>query len=123
MAENPKYQAFLESKAVVAPEHGMDSRSIPMNPALFPHQVDICRWAIRGGNRAIFAAFGLGKTLIQIQILESILASTPGAGRIVCPLGVKAEFVRDARRFFGIDFMYVRTIAPSTWAARRTPSN
>jgi DNA modification methylase len=105
------YQTFLESKAVVAPEHGMESRSMPMNSALFPHQVDICRWAIRGGNRAIFAAFGLGKTLIQIQILESILASTPGAGLIVCPLGVKAEFVRDARRFFNIDFVYVRTDA------------
>jgi hypothetical protein len=105
------YQEFLESKAVIAIERGMDSTGMKMNPVLFPHQVDICRWAIKGGNRAIFAAFGLGKTLIQIQILESLLTVNTGTGLIVCPLGVKGEFVRDARRFFGIEFVYVRTDA------------
>jgi DNA modification methylase len=32
-------------------------------------------------------------------------------GLIVCPLGVKGEFVRDAKDFFGLDFIYVRTNA------------
>jgi len=102
------YADFLASKAVVAHERGrLDT--VDLNVHLFPHQRDICRWAIRGGNRAIFSAFGTGKTFMEIQILESILAVHDGSGLIVCPLGVKAEFVRDAHRFFGIDMMYVRT--------------
>jgi len=32
-----------------------------------------------------------------------------GSGLIVCPLGVKAEFIRDAVKFFGLVISYVRT--------------
>lgn len=102
------YQEFLGSKAVEAIERGY-AGPVNLNPALMPHQAVIAEWAIRGGNRAVFASFGLGKTLIQIQILSSILEAYEGSGLIVCPLGVKAEFVRDAKRFFGLDFVYVRT--------------
>jgi DNA modification methylase len=103
------YLKFLRSKAVTAVDRGLVG-DFELNPRLFPHQRDIAAWAIRGGNRAIFAAFGLGKSLIQIQIQHVILGANPGgSGLIVCPLGVKAEFVRDAREFFGIDYVYVRT--------------
>lgn len=102
------YQEFLESKAVAAIDRGYDG-ALALNPALKPHQAAIAEWAIRGGNRATFASFGLGKTLIQIQILSSILEAHEGSGLIVCPLGVKAEFVRDAKRFFGIGLVYIRT--------------
>ena len=102
------YQSFLESKAVVSKQRGMET-SAKLNPALFEFQKDIARWAIRGGNRAVFASFGLGKTLIQIQILSSIMEKRPGPGLIVCPLGVKGEFHRDGERFFGIVPQYVRT--------------
>lgn len=102
------YQAFLESKVVVAAERG-SQLPVKLNSCLYPHQRDICSWAIRGGNRAIFASWGLGKTLMQVQLLQSVLDSHEGSGLIVCPLGVKAEFVRDAREFFQIEFQYVRT--------------
>lgn len=106
------YQAFLESKAVVAQERGSVISTADLNPKLKPHQRDIAAWAIRGGNRAIFASFGLGKTNIQIQIIERILAADNNiysAGLVICPLGVKAEFVRDAKTFFDIEFVYIRT--------------
>lgn len=106
---NATYQEFIRSKACVALERGGEVLRESLNPNLFEHQKDICLWAIRGGNRAIFASFGLGKTLMQIQICESILNAHDGSALIVCPLGVKAEFVRDARRFFGIEFLYIRT--------------
>ena len=105
------YEEFLRSKIVLAAESGLSVDIANLNPCLKPHQRDIAAWAIKGGNRAVFAAFGLGKTLIQIQILVSILEHFSGAGLIVCPLGVKGEFVRDAKRFFGIDIVYVRTEA------------
>ena len=105
------YQSLLEGKAVVSQQRGMGAPRENLNPNLFEFQKDIALWAIKGGNRAVFASFGLGKTLIQVQILSSILDSRPGPGLIVCPLGVKGEFHRDGERFFGIIPQYVRTAA------------
>lgn len=104
-----KYEDFLRSKVVVAPDRGAAMLADELAGCLKPHQRDIAAWAIRGGNRAVFASFGLGKTNIQVQILKAILEKFGGSGLIVCPLGVKGEFVRDARNFFGIEFVYVRT--------------
>ena len=138
------YQDFLRSKVVIAQDSGIAISPDDLNPKLFPHQRALAAWAIRGGNRAIFASFGLGKTVIQIQILETLLRKQidcatckvplmegrtnadeilipihANAGHelqlpialIVCPLGVKGEFVRDAKTFFNLDFQYVRTNA------------
>ena len=103
------YQDFLRSKMIAAKNSGADVPLESLNPRLFPHQRAIAYWAIRGGNRAIFASFGLGKTVIQIQILQALLNGSNQRGLIVCPLGVKGEFVRDAKEFFGLDFKYIRT--------------
>ncbi|MGH9501693.1 MAG: DNA methyltransferase [Terriglobales bacterium] len=109
LPEVSEYETFLRSKVVLAQERGAEISRASLNPKLFEHQKDIALWAIRGGNRAIFAAFGLGKTLIQVQILKSILGRGDGCGLIVCPLGVKAEFVRDAKKFFRLKLQYVPT--------------
>lgn len=105
------YENFLQSKIITSEQHGFEVNPEDLNPALFPHQRDIAAWAIRGGCRAVFAAFGLGKTLIQIQILKIITVKAGGDGLIICPLGVKQEFVRDAKKFFKIDIAYIRTNA------------
>lgn len=106
------YSDFLQSKVVVSEQNGFDVEPGDLNPALFPHQRDVVAWAIKGGCRAVFASFGLGKTVMQIQIIKTILEKSGGeSGLIVCSLGVKAEFVRDAKRFFELDFRYVRTDA------------
>jgi DNA modification methylase len=108
--KKPTYSEFLASKIVIADERGSESAGLTLRPHLFPHQADLVRWAIRGGNRAIFANFGLGKTDIQLQIVEAILAHEPGCALIVCPLGVKGEFVRAAfERFGGWKLPYIRT--------------
>ncbi len=102
------YENFLKSKAVIALNRGMEPGE--MNPNLKPHARDIAAWAIRGGNRAIFANFGLHKTSIQLQILDSILRKHAGPGLIICPLGMKHEFVREAKnRKFDFSPVYVRT--------------
>jgi hypothetical protein len=67
-----------------------------IHPVLKPHQRAIVQWAVRGGRRGIFASFGLGKTLIQLETLRLILAQKSGAELIVLPLGVRQEFTRDA---------------------------
>src|SRR5512143_2608997 len=112
-----QYQEFLNSKTTVAVERGAEFQRDELNPILLPHQGDLALWAARGGNRAIFASFGLGKTLIQIQLAHMIVNRHPkrrnGRGHSrslqVCPLGVKGEFHRDSLRFFGTEIQYVRS--------------
>lgn len=103
------YQEFILNKARLTPESGFDVDPAAINPMLFPHQRDIVQWACKGGNRAIFAAFGLGKSFMQFETLRLCLAHEgPGArGLIVCPLGVRQEFMSDAAKL-GIEIRFVR---------------
>ena len=89
------YQDFLEAKAPIPAEDGRtDITAGDINPLLFPHQRAIVEWAVRGGRRAIFAAFGLGKSVMQLETLR--LVTPPGRrALIICPLGVRAEFAHD----------------------------
>jgi hypothetical protein len=67
------YEDFLRAKMVAAPERGASIDAADISPILFPHQSAIARWAIQGGRRAIFAAFGSGKTLMQLEIANRLL--------------------------------------------------
>lgn len=55
------YLEFLKTKIELAVESGIDVSKDEINPALKPHQNDAVRWALRGGCRALFESFGLGK--------------------------------------------------------------
>lgn len=90
------YEEFLRSKMVAAPERGISIDPGDINPLLKPHQAAIVRWALRKGNAAIFAAFGLGKTFMQLEIARLIQRAAGGKFLIVAPLGVRQEFRRDA---------------------------
>ena len=89
------YKEFLESKVVVAEKYGIDTSELIFSDILFPHQVDLVRFALDGGRRAIFASFGLGKTFIQLEIAKQLIKLTGKPFLIVCPLGVSGEFKRD----------------------------
>lgn len=99
------YEEFVAAKTAVSQEWGVPVEPGEIHPTLKPHQRDIVEWAARGGRRAIFASFGLGKTVIQLEILRLVLQG--GYGLIVCPLGVRQEFARDAR-MLGIETTFVR---------------
>ena len=76
----------------------MELRPQDVNPLLKPHQIASVLWAARGGRRGIFAAFGLGKTFMQLEIMRLILERQEGYGLIVAALGVRTEFHRDAAK-------------------------
>ncbi|MFJ9451481.1 DNA methyltransferase [Herbaspirillum sp. NPDC101397] len=90
------YQAFLQGKVIRPESIGFDVADADINPILKPHQRAIVRWALKGGRRAIFAAFGLGKSIIQLEIVRLAIAYGGGMGLLVIPLGVRQEFMRDA---------------------------
>lgn len=124
------YDAFLRGKIPVAevcgfpislddvPTHLADGRPIK------EHQRHIVAWAVRGGRRALFEAFGLGKSIQQLLIVSIILKQLRAAagddsagdvggddiplGLIVAPLGVRREFMHDAA-LLGLDLRFVQS--------------
>jgi len=113
MDKRTQYIDFLKQKVEIAPETGL-SIDVPLiqfedGTKLKPHQRDAINWAIKGGRRALFESFGLGKTIQQLLICWSILKVEDGKALIVCPLGVKQEFVKDARNKLGIEIKYIKT--------------
>ena len=95
------YLEFLKSKIVLAKKTGFDVDPGEINPALKPHQCDSVIWALRGGHRALFQSFGLGKTVQEIEFCHQAVRHDGGQALIVLPLGVRQEFTRDAEHILG----------------------
>ena len=74
------YEDFLLAKIDIAKDYGLDVSDSEISDILKPHQRDTVKWAIKGGRRAIFASFGLGKTVQQLEILRIILSKEGGQG-------------------------------------------
>lgn len=106
------YLEFLKTKIEIAQESGFDCPLDQINKALKPHQKDAVRWALRGGRRALFESFGLGKTIQEIEFCHQAAEHEGGRALIVLPLGVKQEFTRDAVKLLGYEKPeYCRTMA------------
>lgn len=104
------YAEFLRAKATIAGRSGFEIDPGEVNPILKPHQRDAVVWAVAGGRRALFESFGLGKTLQQLEICRLVLERLGGGrGLIVCPLGVRQEFVRDGA-MLGLKPTFVRRV-------------
>lgn len=97
------YREFLESKIELATESGFVVNPEDINRALKPHQRDAVRWALKGGRRALFESFGLGKTIQEIEFCYQAVKHCGGRALIVLPLGVKQEFTRDAVEILGYE--------------------
>jgi DNA modification methylase len=107
------YLGFLKRKIKMANFDGFRVELSALHECLFDHQRDIVRWAVLGGNRAIFAKFGLGKSVMQCEWMRQIIAFAGGHGLIVCPLGVRQELIRDAL-MLGIELRFIRSAAEMT---------
>lgn len=107
------YQTFLESKITLAETFGFEITDSEINPILKPHQKDIVRWMVKMGRAACFAAFGLGKSIIQIEAVRITRARAGGYALIVIPLGVRQEFIRDAE-MLGVKVKFIRRFEEAT---------
>lgn len=100
------YQEFLLAKIPRAELRGFEPLS-PAHPCLKEHQRDIANWMVRGGQRACFMAFGLGKTRVNLQCAKWVAEANPQKKYlIICPLGVKHEFVSVQGPDMGVEFVY-----------------
>jgi hypothetical protein len=100
----------------MAQKKGFDVPLEQIHPGLKLHTRDIVRWALAGGQRAIFASFGLQRTSTNLEVMRQIGIHRPGGIRgIVAPLGVRQEFSREvAKRFTGaqaVDLRFIRSDA------------
>lgn len=92
-----------KSAAISASGFAVDESAIASH--LFPHQVDLVRWALRRGRAALFADTGLGKGLMLLEWARHV--SERGRVLILAPLAVGPQLEREAARF-GIDARYMR---------------
>lgn len=108
-----RYEEFLRAKIKMARFDGFDVDPEELNPKLKPHTKDIVRWAAKGGNRAVFASFGLHKTVTALEWFRLIGNHRPGLRLNVCPLGVRQEFILQAAEHFrgeyALDLRFIRT--------------
>lgn len=105
------YIDFLKSKMDIAQDSGFDISPDEVNPVLKPHQRDAVVWSVKGGRRALFEKFGLGKTAQELEFCRIVAKHTDGQGLLVLPLGVRQEFVKDAVNLLKIKPPeYVRTM-------------
>lgn len=97
------YDDFLKSKIRIAQKEGFELNIEEINPNLKDHNKLMVKWLVEGGRRACFAAFGLHKTVTQLEAVRCTLLKTGGRGLIIAPLGVRAEFSKDAINILGWD--------------------
>ena len=105
------YTTFLESKKMRFEPKGFDVSIDELNPDLYgdkhQYQPHIIQWALKLGCAAIFANYGMGKTLMQIKWAEQVALRTNGKVLILAPLAVAHQTVKESERF-GIAIAYCR---------------
>lgn len=106
-----EYLDFLKTKIEIASDSGFEVDKSKINKVLKPHQKDAVIWALKGGRRALFESFGLGKTVQEIEFCKQVVDHHGGKALIVLPLGVKQEFTQDAVNVLGYEKpKYVRNM-------------
>lgn len=105
------YQEFIQAKKPLAQLNGFIPKS-PSHLSLKGHQRDVALWMVRGGRRACFAAFGLGKTRINLQVAKWVCEESPTRKYlIIAPLGVRQEFTKVEGPAMDATMTYCRTDA------------
>jgi hypothetical protein len=123
------YLRFLEAKVPNPQAQGFVVDPADIHPKLHDkkHQALIVQALCRGGRRACFAKFGLGKSVIQLETTRLCVkhandnglplpaGATKHVGLIVAPLGVRGEFVRDAA-MLGLTVKFIRGPEEIEWS-------
>lgn len=90
-----KYADFVSGKTAISGGEGIASQM--RDYEMFPHQIDLTRWALRRGKAAIFADTGLGKSRMQIAWADTVHTETGYDVLILAPLAVAEQTVHEAQ--------------------------
>lgn len=100
-----KYSEFINGKLGMVDRAGID---VPLRDyGMFPHQVDLTRWALRRGCAAIFADTGLGKSRMQVAWADTVNRETRRDVLILAPLAVAEQTVEEGHRI-GVTITHAR---------------
>lgn len=105
MSKATAYIEFLKSKNQLTTGAGL--KPVEMHPSLFGHQRDVVAWALQRGKALIAAKFGMGKTRMQIEIMRQVHAHTGRRVLVICPLGVKHQFIHEDGPAMDVRFAYI----------------
>lgn len=103
------YRQFLESKITVQKREGFRVDAEELHDGNFPHQDASIRWALSMGRALIAMSFGLGKTRIQCEIGRMVHERTGKKVLVICPLGVRHQFVDEDGPMLGMEWHYCKT--------------
>lgn len=105
MSKATEYIEFLKRKNQLTSGAGL--QPVTMHPSLFSHQRDIVDWALRRGKALIAAKFGLGKSRMQIELMRQVHQQTGRKVLVICPLGVKHQFIHEDGPAMDVCFTYI----------------
>ena len=91
------YQQFIERKTLIDSPTGFEPGEI--NPALFPWQAEIVKYACMRGRFGGYEDCGLGKSIQQLESARLINEHTGLPVLILAPLAVAEQTKREARKF------------------------
>lgn len=91
------YNDFLKSKRLTIKNVGFKISNKDVNSILFDYQKDIVRWCVFLGKSAIFAATGMGKTLMQLEFANQIVRLAKCKVIILAPLAVSRQTIEEAK--------------------------
>lgn len=91
------YRQFLASKTRKLQPMGFEPTAL--NPRLKDWQAEVTGWTCRRGRAALFEGTGLGKTFQELEWGSQVHRHTGRNVIIHCPLGVRAQTLREAAKF------------------------
>lgn len=92
-SQQAEYDSFVSRKLGIVQHAGIDA---PLGDySMFPHQVDLVRWALRRGRAAIFADTGLGKSRMQLAWADTVSRNAGAKVLILAPLAVAEQTVEE----------------------------
>lgn len=98
------YADFLANKTLIDQPTGIDIDESILPAVLFDWQRALVRWGLHRGRAGLFAATGLGKTLMQCAWAEQI----PGEVLIFAPLAVTQQTIHEAQTKLGLTIQYLQ---------------
>lgn len=114
---------FADRLGADVPSSSTDAR--PLSPHLFDYQAWIVRMALDAERFAVWADTGLGKTPMLLEWCRQVMLRTSGRVLIMQPLGIHAQLLGDARRWYG-DTMAIERLesreALISWCQGSTPA-